>query len=339
MNKHLYWIDFAKVIGLYLMVLGHGNMVSDDLRCYIYSFHMPLFFVISGLFAKDYIERIPVIKGSFKTLMIPYICLNAVCLIFFSLLELYKGTFSIGLLKSQMFAIALGVGYATESLTPVCTPIWFFYALFIIKIVYAVVPKTKISKTLQFVLCFVAVRLLTYYNIDTYIPLDSAIMAYPFFLIGTESKQLLNSSCCRNYKKVSLTVIVLVLSYFISQFNGRCDIDTMRYGSYYSLFIFTGIATTISILTICKMIIEYVSYIKSQLTVLCIGAPLIVGLNLLIINVVKPIFSFLVGEWNSIYGMILGIIIMCLFYPLIIFTKRYMPIVLGNRKERERNED
>lgn len=102
MNKHLYWIDFAKVIGLYLMVLGHGNMVSDDLRCYIYSFHMPLFFVISGLFAKDYIERIPVIKGSFKTLMIPYICLNAVCLIFFSLLELYKGTFSIGLLKSQM---------------------------------------------------------------------------------------------------------------------------------------------------------------------------------------------------------------------------------------------
>ena len=90
MNKHLYWIDFAKVIGLYLMVLGHGNMVSDDLRCYIYSFHMPLFFVISGLFAKDYIERIPVIKGSFKTLMIPYICLNAVCLIFFSLLELYN---------------------------------------------------------------------------------------------------------------------------------------------------------------------------------------------------------------------------------------------------------
>ena len=67
-----------------------------------------------------------------------------------------------------MFAIALGVGYATESLTPVCTPMWFFYALFIIKIVYAVVPKTKISKTLQFVLCFVAVRLLTYYNIDTY---------------------------------------------------------------------------------------------------------------------------------------------------------------------------
>ena len=239
MNKHLYWIDFAKVIGL-------------------------------------------------------------------------------GLLKSQMFAIALGVGYATESLTPVCTPMWFFYALFIIKIVYAVVPKTKISKTFQFVLCLVAVRLLTIYNIDTYIPLDSAIMAYPFFLIGTESKQLLNSSCCRNYKKVSLTVIVLVLSYFISQFNGRCDIDTMRYGSYYSLFIFTGIATTISILTICKMIIEYVSYIKSQLTVLCIGAPLIVGLNLLIINVVKPIFSFLVGEWNSIYGMILGIIIMCLFYPLII---------------------
>ena len=91
MNKHLYWIDFAKVIGLYLMVLGHDNMVSDDLRCYIYSFHMPLFFAISGLFAKDYIRGISVIKGSFKTLMIPYICLNAVCLIFFHYLNCIKG--------------------------------------------------------------------------------------------------------------------------------------------------------------------------------------------------------------------------------------------------------
>lgn len=52
MKNHLYWIDFAKTIGLLLMILGHGNMVNDEFRCYIYSFHMPLFFIISGLLTR-----------------------------------------------------------------------------------------------------------------------------------------------------------------------------------------------------------------------------------------------------------------------------------------------
>lgn len=51
--KHLYWIDFAKTFGLLLMILGHGNLVNNDLQCYIYSFHMPMFFIISGLLTRN----------------------------------------------------------------------------------------------------------------------------------------------------------------------------------------------------------------------------------------------------------------------------------------------
>ena len=45
-------IDIAKGIGIFLVVLGHFTVFASPLYHYIYLFHMPLFFFISGMFAK-----------------------------------------------------------------------------------------------------------------------------------------------------------------------------------------------------------------------------------------------------------------------------------------------
>ena len=45
--KRLKWLDIAKGLGIILMVLGHTSIpkfASD----FIWSFHMPLFFIASG---------------------------------------------------------------------------------------------------------------------------------------------------------------------------------------------------------------------------------------------------------------------------------------------------
>ena len=44
MNTRYEWLDVAKVLGIYLMILGHQNLVSQQVGQWIYSFHMPLFF-------------------------------------------------------------------------------------------------------------------------------------------------------------------------------------------------------------------------------------------------------------------------------------------------------
>lgn len=46
--KRIDWIDVAKGIGIILMVMGHTSM-PDAINRWIYSFHMPLFFLLSGL--------------------------------------------------------------------------------------------------------------------------------------------------------------------------------------------------------------------------------------------------------------------------------------------------
>lgn len=327
MKSYLSFLDFTKVLGLYLMILGHGNMVSDELRVYIYSFHMPLFFIISGLLTKDKVEY-NTLKVTTKSLLVPYIIMNIICLMIFIVSEYFKGAFDFVILKQHLFAILLGVGYDTHTLKPVCTPMWFFYSLFIVKNLYAVLPKGNISKIIQVILCVAFVMVLKHFQYDTYIPVDSALLAYPFFIIGTSIRSYVNYQF--KIWHVIIATAMLIIAYFVSKFNGRCDIDTMRYGRCLFLFIYTGTVSTISILVITSFIGSKLSCLDTWSKIICEGAPIIVGLNIFVIHIFKSVLSKL--TWNNIYGILGGILIMLMFYPVILLSKRYFPSILGYRK-------
>jgi len=93
-------------------------------------------------------------------LMVPYFCMNIFCLLFFLFVEYFQGELDFNVLKSHIWAILLGVGYNVNSIKPVCTAMWFFYALFIIKLLYNVFPKNRFSKVIQVAICFVIVKIL-----------------------------------------------------------------------------------------------------------------------------------------------------------------------------------
>lgn len=44
MKERVIWVDWAKAIGICLVVLGHYMLPNTDVRGYIFMFHMPLFF-------------------------------------------------------------------------------------------------------------------------------------------------------------------------------------------------------------------------------------------------------------------------------------------------------
>ena len=73
MKKDIVWLDYARTIGIFLVVFGHvlqqfssfeGYGICKTLWNYIYLFHMPLFFIISGfLFKNDGTKSINVKMG------------------------------------------------------------------------------------------------------------------------------------------------------------------------------------------------------------------------------------------------------------------------------------
>ena len=47
-NNRVQWVDICKGYGILLVVLGH-TLRTDLSLVYIYGFHMPLFFFLSGI--------------------------------------------------------------------------------------------------------------------------------------------------------------------------------------------------------------------------------------------------------------------------------------------------
>lgn len=75
-SERVKWIDYSKGIGILLVVIAHGLAKDNLINIYSYSFHLPLFFLISGITLKE--DRM--LKDSFiniiirnaKSILLPY---------------------------------------------------------------------------------------------------------------------------------------------------------------------------------------------------------------------------------------------------------------------------
>ena len=77
MKKRDLTIDIAKGICIFLVVLGHCHD-AGFIRHYIYLFHMPLFFFLSGMFFHPEEKLAYGIYKKVRTLIVPYLFF-AVC--------------------------------------------------------------------------------------------------------------------------------------------------------------------------------------------------------------------------------------------------------------------
>lgn len=53
LSKRIANIDYVRAIAIILVVAGHVNFANYHIKALIYSFHMPLFFFVSGLVMKE----------------------------------------------------------------------------------------------------------------------------------------------------------------------------------------------------------------------------------------------------------------------------------------------
>lgn len=83
MTNRILWIDTAKGLGILLVIIGH--LKTPYLASWIYTFHMPLFFILSGyVFPAGKYTFSDFLVKRLKSLVIPYFCLGAVIFIWFA---------------------------------------------------------------------------------------------------------------------------------------------------------------------------------------------------------------------------------------------------------------
>ena len=83
-RKRIEYVDVAKGIAILSVIVGHTFSAYDPgslLNRFIYSFHMPLFFILSGFFYRPQDFK-TAFGRKVKNLLVPYLIINAVrCLI------------------------------------------------------------------------------------------------------------------------------------------------------------------------------------------------------------------------------------------------------------------
>ncbi len=84
-TTRLPWLDILKGIGIILVLVGH--IYSNDINYnWLYSFHMPLFFLVAGYTYKPK-PILQDIKHRFQTIVIPYLSFGLLILIYWQLIE------------------------------------------------------------------------------------------------------------------------------------------------------------------------------------------------------------------------------------------------------------
>lgn len=75
MNKRIDYLDIAKGIGILFVVLGHNHIKQEYPLVYdvVYSFHMPFFFLLSGMFFKQEYSFLELTRRRFNSLLKPFI--------------------------------------------------------------------------------------------------------------------------------------------------------------------------------------------------------------------------------------------------------------------------
>lgn len=179
-NKRIEWIDMAKGWGMICVILGHLRF--PYLSGWIYTFHIPLFFFLSGCVFHGYGQNFKdyLIK-KIKTIVVPYFCLGIFLPVFFSFqsLLIYKD-----------YNLQTYIEYFKGFLLQKCWfTIWFIACLFVVEILfYWIVRLCKnnmIAIIIISILCGVVAMIYYHFGGNTLVwNIDTAFAAIPFFGLG-----------------------------------------------------------------------------------------------------------------------------------------------------------
>lgn len=199
MTQRLAWVDAMKGFLMILVVIGHypGEM-DHPILTYIYWFHMPAFFLLSGLFFHPVSKNQAIgksLKKRMLQLMIPYVFFVSLITVLRYILAFATGNDSLDYYLNDFYSIVIGGRFARGCYAV----IWFITTLVAVYVLFMLLTR-YLTRTFQFIvlaLCYAVAQWESHYveqlggAIDRasqmiFVPwnVDVALMAIVYFAIG-----------------------------------------------------------------------------------------------------------------------------------------------------------
>ena len=322
--KRYAWIDCMKGIGILLVVLGH--IYKDNyMGQWIYSFHMPLFFILSGylMFNKTvdwkYGGACYLVKKT-KHLLWPFILFRVLLVIYWLMIE------------SKFRELDLG-------------PIWFLLVLYLVEVItFPITSKFRKLKglflfVLSFSFLFLVARnytsfgwLLMWCNASVWCVLGMLVKCIEEKYVRSCSKQM----------SIGICLLLGVFSTFAPMLNGNVSIFSSITNNFVLYLIF-GIVGTIMVGLLCKTLILHNKVLEYlgiySIIILAIHEPvkriimkaMMIGVDKIGLVITKDSFSenYLLGILLCLMVLVCCVPIVSMFTSLRKHTGKFGNIILG----------
>lgn len=303
-----YSFDVMKGIGIFLMVTGHTLGPESPVHCYIYAFHMPLFFLVSGYFTKEK-DTFKNIISLFNRLIKPFL-LIAIIVVSTKTIHDYVLSHSF---KIDFDIIGHGIG-----------PGWFLLALFWGKIIFNYLLKYFPNQYLLISFIVSAIPLLFRYLYPIYIPLCvlHGMSCTIFLAIGYYAKQKHVLQLMR--KHIQLCILISMIFWLNTSIYGLVEMSD----NYFKLWVIDylgAIGGTFLCYCLAHFIVIHFSLLSRLLTTVSIFSLAIYTFHSIDFCIplwhwIKPI----VGSDNLVYYVLFARFL--LFCPIIWVTS-HIPVL------------
>ena len=325
MDTRKKWIDQARGLSIFLVVYGHNFPVNEP---YIYSFHVPLFFFIAGMFHPKKVT-FDTVKRRAKMILIPYfVWALALYFFWFFLGRNYGDSAEAGLsaidnLIGILYAQG-GQGYMDWGI-----PMWFLPCIFIVFLAFAAIQRIQSKIFKNFLVLFIVLLGFIWPRLTSmHLPwsLDVALVSVGFYAVGGHLKSWLVKLSKLN---TALLFILFFGIHFLTFYVNPQKVDMYRsiYGNE-GLFFLSGLFGAIAYLLFFKIVpvFSFFAYLGRHTIVL-------LATHVRMLTVVKlvlmVIFGMTVFEFTEIEKLALAILQVLLVIPIIWLVNKYLPILDG----------
>lgn len=345
MKERSKYIDYVRAFAIICVVIGHVSTLTNETNSeyynVIYSFHMPLFFIIGGFFIKpkyDYSLKswINIIKNNAFTLLLPYF---VSCLVFLPFDYMNFGLICYGTIKALAKIQPYVAGY-----------LWFLPSMFIgrilCEIIFAFIYRSKynlkvlslIGAIILFIIGFLIPHNNSPESLLNFWTVNSGFLAGGFILLGFLIRpifdNILKKNVCLSIGIFLVSVCAFILGYIGYKNSGSVEFPMemcyCKYGPWYYCLLngIMGSVAAISFAIIMEKVLPSIKFLlfRGENTM---G---IYILHLTILRFLVVLFKPLNIDTTNILGAIIysvpTIILCCILTKIIL---KYTPWWLGRR--------
>jgi acyltransferase len=343
----LYWVDALRAIAIFFVVFGHmlgsflfgeASGISRWLLVYILSFHMPLFFFLSGFLLKEetlHSAFITYLGKRFRSIMIPYFVFAFLTYIPWVLVTRHYGYQAE--LDINPLTPLLGIIYGTHKGDWLIhnAPLWFFTCLFVTQIAFYWIARLSRKPLIAVILVIAAVLGYLDFKLTSFRSpwsTDIALTAIVFYGVG----HLLKSNPVIIHKpKAIITLLLLVtilgLQTLSLKFNTPIAMGFREYGNF-GLFFLGSFSGTLFWVIVVK-------FIPVSRAISRVGKDSIVifSLHVLAISVITGVAVWILrlpldfAEGSLFIALLYTVISIAMLIPVAYIIRRYVPWVIGGR--------